>query len=42
MPLTRKNFLDGCDSKIQKVSRCRPTVSNETTEATKQENFFTK
>ena len=35
-------YLDGYDSKIQKVSRCRPTVSNETILATKQEFFFTK
>ena len=34
--------LDGYDSKIRKVSRCRPTVSNETILATKQEPFFTK
>ena len=34
--------LDGFDSKIRKVSRCRPTVSNETILATKQEFFFTK
>ena len=27
---------------IQEVSRCRPTVSNETIIATKQEFFFTK
>ena len=35
-------YLDGYDSKIQKVSRCRPTVSNETILETKQEFFFTK
>ena len=29
--------LDGYDSKIWKVSRCRPTVLNETILATKQE-----
>ena len=34
--------LDGYGSKIWKVSRCRPTVSNETILATKQEFFFTK
>ena len=34
--------LDGYGSKIRKVSRCRPTVSNETILATKQEFFFTK
>ena len=34
--------LDGYGSKIQKVSRCRPTVSNETILATKQEFFLTK
>ena len=35
-------FLDGYGSKIRKISRCRPTVSNETILATKQEFFFTK
>ena len=34
--------MDGYGSKIQKVSRCRPAVSNETILATKQEFFFTK
>ena len=34
--------LDGYGSKIRKVSRCRPTVSNETILATKQVSFFTK
>ena len=34
--------LDGYGSKIRKVSRCRPTVSNETILGTKQEFFFTK
>ena len=34
--------LDGHASKIRKASRCRPTVSNETILATKQEFFFTK
>ena len=34
--------LDGYGSKIRKVSRCRPTVSNGTILATKQESFFTK
>ena len=34
--------LDGYGSKIRKVSRCRPTVSNETILATKQEFSFTK
>ena len=34
--------LDGYGSKIQKVSRCRPTVSNEINLATKQEFFFRK
>ena len=33
--------LDGYVSKIRKVSRCRPTVSNETILATKQEFLFT-
>ena len=33
--------LDGHDSKIRKVSRCRTTVSNKIL-ATKQEFFFTK
>ena len=34
--------LDGYDSKIWKVTRCRPTLSNETILVTKQEFFFTK
>ena len=34
--------LDGYGSKLRKVSRCRPTVSNETILAPKQEFFFTK
>ena len=34
--------LDGYGIKIQKVSKCRPTVSNETIWATKQEFFLTK
>ena len=34
--------LDGYVSKIWKVSRWRPTVSNETILATKQEFLFTK
>ena len=34
--------LDGYSSKIQKVSRCRPTVSNGTILATTQEFFLTK
>ena len=34
--------LDGYSSKIRKVSRGRPTVSNETILATKQEFFITK
>ena len=34
--------LDGYDSKIRKVSRCRPAVSNETILATRQEFSFTK
>ena len=34
--------MDGYGSKIRKVSRCRPVVSNETLLATKQEFFFTK
>ena len=34
--------FDGYGSKMQKVSGCRPTVSNETILATKQEFFFTK
>ena len=33
--------LDWYGSKIQKISRCRPTVSNETILVTKQEFFFT-
>ena len=38
MPLS----LEGYGSKIQKVSRCKPTVSNGTILATKQVFFFTK
>ena len=34
--------LDGYGSKIRKVSRFRPTVSNGTILATKQEFFFKK
>ena len=34
--------LDGYSSKMQKVSRCRPTVSNQTILVTNQELFFTK
>ena len=34
--------LGGYGSKLRKVSRCRPTVSNETILAPKQEFFFTK
>ena len=34
--------LDGYGSKIRKVSRCRPAVSNETILGTRQEIFFTK
>ena len=34
--------LDGYGSKIRNASRCRPTVSNETILATKQDFFFTK
>ena len=34
--------LGGYGSKIRKVSRCRPTVSNDTILETKQEFFFTK
>ena len=34
--------LDRYDSEIRKVSRCGPTVSNETILATKQEFFYTK
>ena len=34
--------LNQYGSKIRKVSRCRPTVSNETILETKQEFFFTK
>ena len=34
--------LDGYGSKIWEVSRCRPTVSNETILGTKQRFFFTK
>ena len=35
-------YLDGYDSKIRKVSRCRPTVSVETILATKKGFLFTK
>ena len=35
-------FLDGYGSKIRKVNRWRPTVSNATNLTTKQEFFFTK
>ena len=49
MPLMRDNVteikcisLNGYGSKIRKVSRCRPTVSNGTILATKQEFFLTK
>ena len=35
-------YLDNNGSKIRKVSKCRPTVQNETILATKQEFFFTK
>ena len=34
--------MDGYGSKIRKVSKCRPTVSNETILINKQEFFFTK
>ena len=34
--------LSRYDSKIRKVSRCRPAISNETVLATRQEFFFTK
>ena len=34
--------LDGYGSKIGKVSRCRPTVLNETILGAKQEFFFAK
>ena len=34
--------LDGYGSKISRASRCRPTESNETILATRQEFFFTK
>ena len=34
--------LDGYGSRIREISRCRPTVSNETILANKQEFFFTK
>ena len=37
-----KICLDGYGSKIRKVSRCRPTVSNEIILATKHEFFFAK
>ena len=37
-----RRSLDGYGSKIRKVSRYRPTVSNDTFLATKQEFFFTK
>ena len=36
------NILDGNGSKIWKVSRYRPAVSNETIVATSQGLFFTK
>ena len=36
------NILDGNDSKIRKVSRCKTAVSNETIVATIQGLFFTK
>ena len=36
-----KTSLEVYDSKITKVSRCRPTVSNATILATKQEFFST-
>ena len=35
-------YLDDNGSKIRKGDICRPTVSNETVLATKQEFFFTK
>ena len=35
-------YLDDSDSKIRKVRKCRPTVSNETIPATKLKFFFTK
>ena len=35
-------YFDGYGSKIQKVNRCRPTVSNETILAIKKEFLFTK
>ena len=35
-------YLDGYGSKIGNVNRCRPTVSNETILANKQEFVFTK
>ena len=34
--------LDGYGSKIRKVRRCKPAVSNETILPTRQELFFTK
>ena len=34
--------LDSYGSQIQKVSRCRPAISNETILATKHDFFFTK
>ena len=34
--------LDGYGSNIQKVSRCKPAVSNKTILATRQKFFFTK
>ena len=35
-------LLDGCGSKIQKVNRCRPAVSNKNILVSRQEFFFTK
>ena len=40
--LLRSMYLSGYGSKIRKVIRCRPTVSNETILANRQEFFFTK
>ena len=40
--INKRISLDGYDSKIRKVSRCRPTVSVETILATKNEFLFTK
>ena len=43
MPLVLEYLsLDGYGSKIRKVNRCRPTVSNETILVTKQEFSFIK